>query len=187
MTDDIRTLWQKEEAPLATLPLDEIKRRAARFGDAIARRNRREYIAAIVVAVAFTLYAIVLPGPLLKLGSLLVIAGVAIVAWQLARRTSRPDPAAEAADVYSHYRSRLVCEEHLLARVGRWYLAPMLPGLLVFMAGQAVAAGAATLPGFMTFAALPLLLFLGIWLLNRRAAAKLREQIARLDQSGDLK
>jgi len=184
----LRALWLSDAATLAPLPLDEIRRRAARLGTVVERRNRIEYIAAAVVLAGFTFYAMVLPGLLLKIGSLLVIAGTLVVAWQLTRRTSRPDPDAEASNVRAFYRARLVREEHMLARVGLWYLGPLVPGLLTFMAGEAVLLGRTDPLGLTLFLALPLLLFGGIWLLNRRAAAMLRAQIARIDRaatSGD--
>ncbi|OHD02392.1 MAG: hypothetical protein A2885_10815 [Sphingopyxis sp. RIFCSPHIGHO2_01_FULL_65_24] len=182
-SDDARLhgLWQGGDDALAPLPLDEIKRRAARFGDIVQRRNRREYIAAAIVLAGFSLYAVILPGALLKTGSLLVIAGVLVVVWQLARRTSRPD--ADAADVRAFYRARLVREEHMLARVGLWYLAPLLPGLLTFMAGEAILLGRTDALGLTLFLVLPLLLFAGIWLLNHRAAAMLRARIDRIDRA----
>lgn len=188
MTDDfddrrLHGLWQQDDAALVPLPLDEVKRRAARLGSIVQRRNRIEYGAAAIVLAAFTLYAIVLPGLLLKLGSLLVIAGVLVVVWQLARRTSRPDPDVEAADVRGFYRARLAREEHMLARVGLWYLGPLLPGLLTFMTGQAILLDRTDPLGLTLLIALPLLLFAGIWLLNRRAAAMLRAQIERIDRA----
>ncbi|WP_260583246.1 hypothetical protein [Sphingopyxis sp. PET50] len=103
--------------------------------------------------------------------------------WQLARRTSRPDADAEAADVRAYYRARLVREEHMLARVGIWYLAPLVPGLVLFMTAQAIVTGMATPLGLALYAGLPLLLFAGVWLLNHRAAAMLRAQIDRIDRA----
>lgn len=179
--DGLRGLWRQGDATLAALPLAEIKARAATFDRAIGRRNRREYAATLFVAVIFGLYALILPGWLLKAGSLLVIAGGLIMAWQLSRRTSRPDPDAEAADIRAHYRARLVTEERMLASVGLWYLGPFVPGFAVFMAGLAATGGFSSALGFAAFAAIPALIFLGIWLLNRRAAAMLRGQIERLD------
>ncbi|WP_431562995.1 hypothetical protein [Sphingopyxis sp.] len=67
----------------------------------------------------------------------------------------------------------------MLANVGLWYIGPLIPGLAIFMAGLASRFGSPL--GFAAFAAIPALVILGIWLLNRRAAAMLREQIARLD------
>jgi hypothetical protein len=175
-------LWQSGAAEIAPLPIAEIKRRAGKLSDSIARRNRREYIAIGIVVIVFALYAIFLPGSLLKIGSLLVGAGAIFVGWQLARRSSRPDPDAEAADVRTYYRARLVTEEHMLARVGRWYLAPLIPGLAVFLAGIARVANLSPL-SFAILVAAHALVFLGIWWLNRRTAAMLRDQIARIDDT----
>lgn len=180
----LHSLWQGGGGDsLAPLPLDEIKRRAGRLGDLVRRRNRIEYGAAAIVILGFALYTVILPGLLLKLGSLLTIAGALVVVWQLARRTSRPDPAAEAVDIRSHYRGRLVREEHMLSRVGRWYLGPLLPGLIVFTAGQGAIWGGAKPLGFAAFVAFTLLVFAGVWWLNHRAAAMLRAQIDRLDRT----
>ena len=68
--DGLRGLWRQGDATLAALPLAEIKARAATFDRAIGRRNRREYAATLFVAVIFGLYALILPGWLLKAGSL---------------------------------------------------------------------------------------------------------------------
>src|SRR3546814_5669026 len=38
----LQALWRGSEPAFAPLPLDEIKRQAGRFGDAIRRRNRSE-------------------------------------------------------------------------------------------------------------------------------------------------
>lgn len=178
--DDFSRLWQRSDAALAPLALADIKHRADVLGDRIARRNRREYAAAGIVVAVFAVYAVVFPAPLLKLGSLLVIAGTLFIAFQLARRTSRPDPEAEIADVRSYFRARLVTEEHMLARVGRWYLAPLVPGLALFLAGLVPAAGLTPL-GATALVTAHIAAFAGIWLLNRRAAAMLRAQIERLD------
>ena len=182
----LHALWQGSEPALAPLPLDEIKRQAGRFGDAVRRRNRREYVATALVVAVFAFYAAIFAEPLVKLGSLLIIAGALVVAWQLARRTSRPDPDAEAEDVSGYYRARLVREEHMLARVGRWYLAPFVPGLLLFLLGQAKASGMGGSLVFLLVVAFQLLVFGSIWILNRRAAAMLRARIARIDRAGTL-
>ncbi len=174
-------LWQSDDMVVTPLPIEEIKRRANRLGDVVHKRNRLEYIASGIVALAFAIYAVILPTMLLKLGSVMMIIGIAVVVWQLARRTSRPDAA--TIDVRAYYRIRLVTEEHMLSRVVRWYLAPLVPGLAVFMAGQAAISRYDGPVGFALFAGAPALLFGGIWLLNRHAAAMLRRQIDRLDQS----
>ena len=177
--DSLHSVWRQGGDALKPLPLAEIKSRARVFDRAIGKRNRREYFAAAFVTLIFGLYALILPDMLLKIGSLLVIAGGFVMVWQLSRRTSRPDPGAEAADVRAYYRARLVTEERMLARVGLWYIGPLIPGLALFMAG--LAGQFDSVLGFAAFAAIPALVILGIWLLNRHAANKLRRQIARLD------
>lgn len=179
--DRLPSLWRHGGTALTPLPLAEVKSRAAAFNSAIGRRNRREYIATAFVTLIFGLYALILPGTLLKVGSLLVIAGGFVMAWQLSRRTSRPDPAAEAADIRAYYRTQLATEARMLASIGLWYLGPLIPGLAVFIAGLAVTSGFGSALGLAAFVAVPAFVFLGIWLLNRRAAAMLREQIARID------
>lgn len=177
----LRALWQSHDVALAPMTLDQIRQRATVFSDGIAKRNRYEYAAIMLVVVVFAFYAMILPEPMLKTGSLLIIAAVLFVAWQLARRTSRAAPDAEAQDVRSYYRARLVREEHMLARIGRWYLAPFVPGLLVFLAGLAKTGTMANPVVFMAVAAFQLLVFGSIWWLNHRAAAALRRQIEQLD------
>ncbi|WP_326915096.1 hypothetical protein [Sphingopyxis chilensis] len=180
---ELHALWHGSQPAFEPLALDEIKRQAGRFGDAIRRRNRREYIATALVVAVFALYTAIFTEPLIKIGSLLVIAGALVVAWQLVRRTSRPDPDAEAEDISGYYRARLVREEHMLARVGRWYLAPFIPGLLVFLLGQAKASGMGGSLVFLLVVSFQLLVFGGVWMLNRRAAAMLRARIARIDRA----
>ncbi|QCB54809.1 hypothetical protein E5675_10440 [Sphingopyxis sp. PAMC25046] len=182
----LHALWHDSQPAFEPLALDEIKRQAGRFGDAIRRRNRREYVATALVIAVFAFYTAIFSEPLIKTGSLLIIAAALVVAWQLARRTSRPDPDAEAEEISSYYRARLVREEHMLARVGRWYLAPFIPGLLVFLLGQAKASGMGGSLVFLLVVSFQLLVFGGVWMLNRRAAALLRARIARIDRARTL-
>jgi len=184
---ELRALWRDDGTSFTPLALDDIKRRAARLSDVVRRRNRREYIGAALVLAVFGAYAVMLPGFLLKAGSLLTMAAAVIVARQLARRSSGPDPDAEAQDVRGYYRARLVREEHLLANVGRWYLAPFLPGLLLFLAGLAAARGLENPLAFALILAFQFLVFGGIWLLNRHAAARIRAHIERVDRAASFK
>ena len=82
----LRALWQDSDAALSPLPLDEIKRRAAQLGDTIQRRNRREYVAAAIVVIAFALYAVILPGTMIKVGSALTL-GLSRTGWYRSGRS----------------------------------------------------------------------------------------------------
>lgn len=172
--------WRADAAELAVLPVAEIKARAASFDKVIARRNRREYVAGGIAAIVFAAYLFILPGWMLKLGSALIIAGVIFILWQLSRRSSQPDPQAATADIRSFYRRRLETEAAMLDGIGRWYLAPLLPGMGLFMAGQAWTTRGGGWIAFLVSVGLVVLIFAVIWRINRRAAAVLRDQIDRL-------
>ena len=57
-----------------------------------------------------------------------------------------------------------------------------MAGLLVCPLGQAKAGGMGGSLVFLVVGALQLLVFGGVWMLNRRAAAMLRDRIDRIDQ-----
>ena len=72
-----------------------------------------------------------------------------------------------------------------LAKVGRWYLLPFAPGLALMMLAPVVENGPQALlrfsPGAFVSIGVICLVFLGVWWLNRRAAAKLQRAIDELD------
>lgn len=180
----LRQAWQAAPSDFAAMPLAEIHTQAARFGRAISRRNRREYVAAALVIAVFAFYAVAFPAPLLRLGSLLTIAGSLFIVWQMGKRTSRDDPDAALQDIASHYRARLTQEAEALEAVPRWYIAPLIPGFAVFTAGK-IAASAPVGIGYLALAiGLPVAITLTVWLLNRSAAKELRARLARLDALG---
>lgn len=180
----LRQSWQAAPSDFVAMPLAEIHAQAERFGRTVSRRNQREYIAAALVIAVFAFYAIAFPAPLLRLGSLLTIAGSLFIVWQMGKRTSRDDPDAAFSDVTSHYRARLIKEAEALEAVPRWYIAPLIPGFAVFTAGK-IAAAAPVGIGYLALAiGLPVAIALAVWQLNRSAAKELRSRLARLDASG---
>jgi len=53
----IQSLWQGQPAAFEPMSLEQIRAQAARFSGSIRNRNRREYVAAIIVIIIFWLYA----------------------------------------------------------------------------------------------------------------------------------
>jgi Flp pilus assembly protein TadB len=78
------------------------------------------------------------------------------------------------------HRRELVRQRDMVESVWSWYLAPFVPGLLVFIKGVFPKHG----PGFVLALAFHALVFGGIWWLNRRGARRLTRQIAELDNLG---
>jgi hypothetical protein len=130
---DVKNMWRS--APAAdTAPLQEaeLARRARHFQRRIARRNFLEYAAALLVCVGFGFYLWKFPDPLMRLGSVLTIAGILVVVWQLRQRaSSRALPGAESAlPSRDFHRAELVRQRDALRSVWLWYVAPLVPGML---------------------------------------------------------
>ncbi|MCU1233502.1 MAG: hypothetical protein JWP63_1469 [Candidatus Solibacter sp.] len=170
--DDPMKIWQEQPVEGTAISMDEIRRRAGRFEYRIRSRNKREYLGAAIVAIMFTFYLFHFSDWAIRVGSLLVLAGTAYVVAQLYRRSS---PLALPGELgltgsVEFYRRELVRQRDLLRSVWSWYLAPLVPGLLVISKGKIV-----TL-------AINVLVFGGVWWINQRAADRLTRQIEELDQ-----
>jgi hypothetical protein len=167
------------------VPLEEIRRRAARFQCRIWWRNAREYAGAAIVVAVFGYYVKCVPFPLARAGSLLTIAGALYVAWQLHRRASSENAPAAAAfeDCLGFHRRGLERQRDALASIWRWYLGPLIPGLAVFIAGTAIAEPLPIRYRFLSAALMFAIVAVGFWLvamLNRSGARNLQTQIDEL-------
>ena len=179
LPDDVRNVWQNQPLENTPMPLEEIRRRAKQFEKRIARRNMREYIAGAAGIVIFTVYLFIFPNPVARTGSALVIAGSLFVMWQLYRRATPATLPAELAWTASlqFHRRELVRQRDLLRSVWLWYLAPFVPGIVVFGMGVHPRHSPAS-----WWNAIPFLsIFIVVMWLNYRAAKGLDRKIAELD------
>ena len=108
------------------------------------------------------------------MGSVLIIAGTIYVVRQLYRRST---PAAMPAEFgltasVEFYRSELVRQRDLLQSVWKWYLAPFVPGMVMFSRGK------------IPFLTSNTIMFGLVWWMNRRGAGRLTRQIEELDRLG---
>lgn len=173
--DDLRALWQDQPAPPPPPP-DELRAKADKFRRTIAARNLREQLACALVAALFTYYAIVADAALVRLGCLLEVAAAGFVAWYIqAHGASAP---ATDLPCLAYHRRELEHQRDLLRRVWRWYIGPMLPGVLVLVVARAVAVGPDPWGiGFFV------LVFGSVGWLNKLAAAELQRQLDALPPS----
>ena len=140
--DEIRNAWQTQPAEGITMSLEEIRRRASRFQRHVWWRNAREYLAIAVVDVVFGVYVQRIPTQMARVGSVMTMVGALYVAYQIHRRaSSRTAPAGGALDhCLGFHRRQLERQRDALKSVWVWYLAPLVPGLAVFIAGTAIVA-----------------------------------------------
>lgn len=178
---DPRGLWQTQPTERTRFTVTEITARAARLEGRVSRRNRREYIASAVVVVVFGSYLFLFPNPLMRAGSVLTILAAAFISWHLHRRGTPSLSPAELGQVTSldSYRRELEQQRDLLRGVWLWYLAPFVPGFVLFSAGAAKRSAW----GFAGMMAFYLLVLAGVWYLNHRAALRLQREIDQLNET----
>ena len=179
LPDDIRNVWQNQPVENTPMPLEEIRRKARQFEKRISRRNLREYIAGGAGLVIFTVYLFIFRNPVVRTGSALVIAGGLCVLFQIYKRATPGTLPADLALTASLQfpRRELVRQRDLLRSVWLWYIGPFVPGLIVFGMGVNPRHGAASWWNAVPF----LCIFGGVMWLNHRAASRLNQQIAEID------
>jgi hypothetical protein len=181
LPDDVRSVWQNQPVENTPMPLEEIHRKARQFEKRIRHRNLREYLGGAVGIAIFTFYLFKFPNPVMRAGSILIIAGVFYVLLQIYKRASPgqlPEDLTLTAAVEFH-RRELARQRDLLLSVWRWYIGPLVPGLFVFSLGASPHPGSS-----FKFYAIFLFYFvvfgLIIWL-NYHVAQRLDRQIAELN------
>lgn len=183
---DMKNVWQNQELEGIRMSIDEIQQKAGKFQKKILWRNGREYVAAFVIAVYFGFELWRTTDVLTQIGFGLVIAGLLYMVGQLHRKGSSRSLPAEMglANCLEFHRSELVRQRDLVRSIWRWYLAPVIPGLVVVMAALA-----RTNPGHLRHLGLFLgfyysfvvLFFLFTWRLNESGARRLQRRIDELD------
>jgi Flp pilus assembly protein TadB len=99
--------------------------------------------------------------------------------WQLHRRArARPLPEALAGSLMEFHRAELARQRDALRSVWRWYIGPLVPGLVLFLCGRQIENGSWQPAAF----AIVALLLAGVVVLNLHAARRLQRQIDKLDQ-----
>ena len=187
--DQIRALWTAQPVEPFTLSVDQLRKRAGKFQARIRQRNITEYLAALLVIGVFGWMAWLIPVFTVKAGALLIILGALYVCWKLHKIAGQgAGQQADNADrLLDHHRTELLRQRDALASVWRWYLAPFVPGSVLFVAGGDFSpdTGLPFLAGLATFAismAIMGSVFAGVIWLNNRAVKQLDAEIAELDR-----
>jgi hypothetical protein len=186
---DIRAIWGAQAVGPNLVTVEQIRANADKFHSAVRRRNRIEYTAAVFVVAVFGLYIWVFPIPLMRLGSLLIIAAaIFIMAWIHFRASAIPIPShIPFMDYMSRYREELRRQQSALRTVWLWYLAPWVPGVGLFTIGmgrlfERALGNRAPLWPIALVTAIMVGVFAGAWLLNLRGARRLQHQIDELNR-----
>jgi len=184
--DPLHDLWATDQGEKFTMSIADLTARSDRFRSRIQRRNLIEYLAAALVIGTFGWMAYIIPVLSVRIGAVLIMLAAVYISWQLHRVASVSAGESPADDLASVHRRELVRQRDALRSVWRWYLAPFVPGLLVFIVGTTIEAGVhAPLWAVIATSAVSLgfvsLIFAGVWALNAYAARKLDQEINSLD------
>ena len=177
-------LWQCQPVQGLTMSAAELRKRTTKFERTIRWRNSREYLGALVAAVAFGSFLIETHDLLFRIAFGVCLAGLAYVVLQLHRKgAAKTSPQTMGALPWlQFYRSELERQRDLVANVWPWYLAPLVPGLAVYTVAYARALPyPANLIAPALLDAFVAAVFFLIWKLNLRAARSLQRTIDELN------
>ena len=112
----------------------KIAQRASKFEKTIRRRNWLEYAAGVLMIGLFgvgTAFALAKGEWLISLSLTFVVAGVAVVLWNLYHRASNLAALPEEPCLH-HLRRQYEHQMKALRAVPIWYIGPLVPGMVMF-------------------------------------------------------
>ena len=177
----LQALWQSQPPREHAMSIEDVREHARRLERRVARRNRREYVAAVVVVIGYGLILWRIPIATARIGAGLIIAATIFVCYRIhvhgSAASFRTDWRMKSS--LDFLRVQLERQRDLLHSVWRWYILPFAPGFLVLLIGQALAQPA-SVPFVVAYGALASCLGVGLHALNRRAAARIQRALDRL-------
>jgi len=177
-------IWQNQPVEGIKMSAEEIRRRAGKFERRIRRRNLRESVGCVIVSGLFAYFLYDTHNVLFRIAYGLFIVAMIWIAIQLHRKgfvMSLP-AGLEASSSVQFFREELERQRDAIKNVWPWYLAPMVPGYVMLTIAYAV-----SFPrpvrwiGAGAFDLFVVLLFIGIWKMNMRAARCLQRSIDELN------
>jgi hypothetical protein len=182
--DPLQTLWQSQSRGERAMSIEHVREGARRLERRVARRNRREYIAAVVVVFVYGWTLWLLPIAAARIGAGLIIAATIFVCYRLHVHGSAASLQADVGIESSleFYRVQLERQRDLLRSVWRWFLLPFVPGFLVLLIAYALAQPA-RVSLVVAYGVVALSLGVGLHALNRRAAARIQRVLDRLNDN----
>jgi len=181
-SEDLRQLWQRQALDAPRINLTYLRHQLQRLRWRTQVRNGIEYVGGLV-AIAWMLVAgwgFIRPRPITSVGLALWALAILYIAWQRHRRTAVSPPAEQLGtlDALQLYRQEL--ERQRDARRGRWWLPPILPGMVVLPVGLALESSKT----WIVTAGLVVWFILGVTMAlvrNEREARGIQDEIDALD------
>lgn len=179
----MQKLWQDQPLEGIKMSAEEIRRRATKFERKIRWRNIRETVASLFAAALLTYFLVTTSDSLKRLTFGLFIAAMLWIVIVLYRKGSAKK-LPEGVDTLTglrFYRHELQRQYEIVKGIWWWYLAPMVPGFIVFSIGYALHHPRPRGWAMLTFVDTIIAgMFYGVWRMNMKAARCLRRMIDEL-------
>ena len=134
----LREIWAGQAVPALLMTAEQLRARAEHLEASIRRRNLRDHLCFVLVAVGFGFGAVALPGPLVRLGCLLLL-GWALLSIYWLRRYGAMAVASGAADSQAliEGQQRQLERQRDTALSWPWGVGLAIPGLVLYSIGFA--------------------------------------------------
>jgi len=179
----MKELWQHQPVEGIPMSLEMIRKRAGKFEKKVLWRNIREYAGGLIAAVLLAWSLVKSHDVLFQVAFATLIGGLVYMAYQLHRRASARSMPVDlgAANSLQFHRGELERQRDFISHIWRWYLGPLVPGLVVFTLASALADPSAHRLGKLALVDLVFAFSLVlVWRLNVRAARCLQRSIDEL-------
>jgi len=182
--NSVLEIWQSQPVEVTKMSAEVLRKRANKLEHRVWWRNAREYAASLGAAVLLAYSFATTHDLLSRVAFGLFFLGLIWIGVQLHRKGSAKSmpTAVDTVSSLRFYRAELERQRELVSSIWSWYLAPLVPGFIVYTIGHAI-----RVPHPAAWAKLALLdamvalMFLLIWRLNMRTARCLDRMIHELN------
>lgn len=182
--NSVLEIWQSQPVEVTKMSAEVLRKRANKLEHRVWWRNAREYAASLGAAVLLAYSFATTHDALSRVAFGLFFAGLIWIVLQLHRKGSAKSMPTGVDTVTSlrFYRVELERQRELVTTVWSWYLAPLVPGFIVYTIGHAIRVPhPAAWAGLAFLDAMVALMFFLIWKLNMRTARCLDRMIHELN------
>jgi hypothetical protein len=179
----VKELWQHQPVEGIPMSLEKIRKRAGKFEKKILWRNVREYAGGVIAAALLASSFVKSHDVLFRVAFASLIAGLVYMAYQLHRRASARSMPADlgAANSLQFHRAELERQQEFISHIWKWYLGPIVPGLVIFTLASAISEPSPRSLGKLALVdAVMASSMILVWRLNVRAARCLQRSIDEL-------
>lgn len=180
----VQKLWQDQPLEGVKMSVEEIRRRAGKFEKRIRRRNLREYVASLIAAGLFVYFFATTHDWLKQTSFALFFVAMLWIVVALHRKGSAKSlpEGVDTLNGLKFYRAELERQYRVVKEVWWWYLAPMVPGFVVYTVGYVWMHPHPA--GWVKIAVMDVAvtgMFVWVWRMNQKAARCLERMIAELN------